>query len=60
MSREKESSPYKKGAAREFDTVTLYVRAQFAGSDSTCSEKTNDGHSLCCHTGIKGNRKYFS
>ena len=61
LCQEKENHCHTKGeTAREFDTVTLYLRALFAGSDSTCSGKNNVGHSLCCHTGREGNRKYFS
>ena len=57
--REKEYCHLKGGTAREFDKVTLYLRAQFVGSEKTSSEKSNVGHSLYCHTGIMGNRIYF-
>ena len=43
---------------RASDTVNLKVR--FVEPVNTCSEKNNAGHSLRCHTGIKGNRKCFS
>ena len=45
---------------RASDTVKVNLKVRFVEPDNTCSEKNNVGHSLRCHTGIKGNRKCFS
>ena len=45
---------------RASDTVKLNLKVRFVEPGNTCSEKNNVGHSLRCHTGIKGNRKCFS
>ena len=45
---------------RVSDTVKLNLKVRFVEPDDTCSEKNNVGHSLRCHTGIKGNQKCFS
>ena len=44
---------------RASDTVKLNLKVRFVEPGNTCSEKNNVGHSLRCHTGIKGNRKCF-
>lgn len=59
LPRGKEHCHIKGETAREFDTVTL--TEELSSLDViVCSERSNVGHSLYCHTGTKEIRKYFS
>ena len=57
---EKNHCHMKRETVRESDTVKLHLKIRFVEPDSTCRERSNAGHSLRCHTGMKGNRKCFS